>query len=110
MNIVFVCNENINRSKTGELLFSQVDDINVTSAALHPLRNNILSKETATKADFIICFERWMIFKIMGLTGVAKDKIINLEIVDNYQFGENELINRIKSQIAYIVPDLVRWN
>lgn len=99
MKILFLCTANMQRSKTAEELFQALDDGNI-------YRSAGLSEKYVTKANSILCneemlqwadkvyvFENTHILRIEKYTGSKYlQKIINLNIPDNYQYFQRELV------------------
>jgi len=97
MKILFICNQNQNRSKTAEKLFR--DRFNTKSAGL--FNEKPLTESQLKWADFVIVMEdsqRSEIAKRFQKQYMQK-QILSLNIPDVYQFNQPELIKILKSKI-----------
>ena len=97
MNILFVCNQNQNRSKTAEQLFK--GRFQTKSAGLY--NEKPLSKKQLSWADTIIVMEneqRSEIAKRFPKVYMQK-RILSLDIPDVYHFNQPELIKTLKLKI-----------
>lgn len=97
MNILFICNQNQNRSKTAELLFG--NKFNTKSAGLY---NEKPVKEQQIKwADLVVVMEESQRTEIAKRfpNQYMKKRIISLNIQDIYSFNQPELINELKSKV-----------
>lgn len=104
MNILFVCNQGQNRSRTAELLFK--DKFNTKSAGLF---NNLLTEQQLEWADIVFVMEDFQ-RKEIGQRfpkEYLKKKIINLDIPDTYYFQQPELIEILKSKIDKAIHEIV---
>jgi predicted protein tyrosine phosphatase len=96
MNILFICNQNENRSKTAEKLFK--DRFNTKSAGLYN-KNPVTNKELQW-ADKIIVMEdhqRTEIGKRFPKEYMQK-QILSLNIEDLYHFDQPELKELLKNK------------
>lgn len=97
MKVLFICNQNQNRSKTAEKLFR--DRFNTKSAGL--FNEKPLTESQLKWADFVIVMEdsqRSEIAKRFKKQYMQK-QILSLNIPDVYQFNQPELIKILKSKI-----------
>lgn len=97
MKVLFVCNQNQNRSKTAENLFK--DRFQTKSAGLY--NETPLNKKTLSWADTVIVMEdkqRSEIAKRFPKMYMQK-RILSLDIPDIYHFNQPELINILKSKM-----------
>jgi predicted protein tyrosine phosphatase len=104
MNLLFVCNQGQNRSKTAAELFK--DNFDTQYAGLF---NNLLTKEQLEWADLIFVmedFQRSEIGKRFPKEYLQK-RIINLDIPDTYYFKQPELISALKSKIDQAIHEIV---
>ena len=95
MKILFICNQNQNRSKTAENLFK--NKFETKSAGLY--NNKPVTKRQLSWADTIIVMEesqRAEIAKRFPQEYMQK-KILSLDIQDIYQFNQPELKSKINS-------------
>ena len=97
MNLLFICNQNKNRSKTAAELFK--DRFKTKSAGLYNSKS--VTKKQLSWADTIIVMEdaqRSEIAKKFPDIYMEK-RIISLNIQDVYQFNQPELIDLLKSRM-----------
>jgi len=97
MKILFICNQNQNRSKTAENLFK--NKFETKSAGLY--NNKPVTKRQLSWADTIIVMEdaqRKEIAKRFPQEYMQK-KILSLDIQDIYQFNQPELSSLLKSKM-----------
>ncbi|MEA2037806.1 MAG: phosphotyrosine protein phosphatase [Nanoarchaeota archaeon] len=97
MKVLFICNQNENRSKTAEQLFK--GRFQTKSAGLY--NEKPLTQKDLSWADTIIVMEgqqRSEISKRFPKTYMQKH-ILSLEIADTYHFNQPELIETLKSKI-----------
>ena len=95
--VLFICNQNKNRSKTAEAIFSTTFE--TRSAGLYNL-NPVTQKELSW-ADVIIVMEeeqRHEIAKRFPKVYMQK-RILNLNIPDIYSYNDSQLVNSLKSGI-----------
>jgi len=101
MRLLFVCNQNQNRSKTAEELFK--DKYNTKSAGLY--NEKPLTKKQISWADTIVVMEedqRKEIAKRFPKEYMQK-RILSLNIPDTYNYNQPELVNLLKSKIKVLV-------
>lgn len=98
MNILFVCDQNVNRSKTAEYIYSGRLGLNVRSAGLFESAVHVIDHKDINWSDIIIVFEKRHISMLeRKFDGILKGKrIINLEIEDEYFYMDEELIGLIR--------------
>ena len=97
MKVLFICNQNENRSKTAEELFR--DRFETKSAGL--FNNNPVSEKDISWADIIFVMEdkqRTEISKRFPKEYMQK-KILSLNVPDVYHYNQPELIETLKSKI-----------
>ena len=97
MNILFICNQNENRSKTAEELFK--GKFNTKSAGL--FNEKPLTAKELDWADIIIVmedFQRTEIAKRFPKHYIKK-RILSLNIPDLYHYKQPELVNVLKSRM-----------
>ena len=101
MRLLFICNQNINRSKTAEVLFK--DRYETRSAGLyneHPLKEKDLEW-----ADLVLVMEddqRKEISKRFPKTYLKK-KIISLDIPDTYYYNQESLKDILNEKITIAI-------
>ena len=97
MKLLFVCNQNQNRSKTAEELFKS--RYKTKSAGLY--NEKPLTKKQISWADAIVVMEenqRREIAKRFPKEYMQK-RILSLNIPDTYSYNQPELVNLLKSRI-----------
>lgn len=97
MNVLFVCNQNQNRSKTAEEIFK--GRFNTKSAGLYNIEP--ISEKQISWADTIMVMEnsqRSEIAKRFPKQYMLK-RILSLNIPDIYHYNQPELIKILKSRI-----------
>lgn len=97
MKVLFICNQNENRSKTAEVLFK--DRFETKSAGLY--NEKPVNKKQLEWADIVVVMEsaqRAEIAKRFPEIYLTK-KIISLEIPDVFSYDQPELKNILKSKI-----------
>ena len=97
MKILFICNQNQNRSKTAEDIFKHKFD--TKSAGLY--NKKPVTEEQMSWADTIMVMEdiqRTEISKRFPQQYMEK-RILSLEIPDVYTFNQPELIKVLKSKV-----------
>ena len=97
MNVIFVCNQNQNRSKTAEEMFK--NKFKTKSAGLY--NEKPISKQQLEWADLIIVMEeaqRKELAKRFPKQYLSK-QILNLDIPDTYKYNQPELIKILNNKI-----------
>ena len=105
MNVLFLCTSNVNRSKTCEDYFRQVNPAhNYKSAGLsykncERFNSTICTHELLLWADVIYVFEDMHIDRLKEHHSNPEtfDKIINLEIDDVYEYMSDILISKLSN-------------
>jgi predicted protein tyrosine phosphatase len=97
MNILFICNQNQNRSKTAEEIFK--NKFNTSSAGLY--NDNPVTEKELSEADIIIVMEDHQRSEIANRfpEQYLKKQIISLEISDIYKYNQPELIDKLKEKM-----------
>ncbi len=113
VKLLFVCTANVNRSKTGELLYREMHE--TLSAGLFcedTEATTLINKNIMDWADVIVVFEDEHIeeFKKRFPESFNSLKIINLQIPDIYQFNSETLIDRIEWKLNYCLKQLPHMN
>jgi len=95
MNVLFVCNQNENRSKTAEKVFAT--RFSTKSAGL--FNKNPVKKVDLNWADLIVVMEDFQRTEISKRFPeiYMKKRIISLNIEDKYKYNDRELIQRLDS-------------
>ena len=100
MKILFICNQNQNRSKTAEILFK--DRYETRSAGL--FNEKPVSVKEIEWADIILVMEelqRTEISKRFPKQYLQK-RILSLNVPDIFHFNQPELIEMLKSKFALL--------
>lgn len=99
-NILFVCSKNQWRSPTAEGLFKNNQKHTARSAGTSSKARIKVNQKLIDWADVIFVMERKHkdLLKKSYVTSLQKITVLNIE--DNYQFGDPELIEILKSQLA----------
>ena len=97
MKVLFICNQNENRSKTAEVLFK--DRFETKSAGLFnttPVKSSELDW-----ADTVIVMEQEQIDELAKRfpNQYMQKRILSLDIPDVYQFNQPELIELLNSKL-----------
>lgn len=106
MRVLFICNQNQNRSKTAEKIFKH--EFKTRSAGL--FNTNPVTKNQIEWADIIIVMEdiqRKEISKRFPKQYLTK-RIISLDIPDIYKFNQPELIDLLKSKMSKLFEPLIK--
>ena len=96
MNILFICNQNQNRSKTAEDLFRS--KFSTRSAGLY--NEKPVTKKEMLWADTVVVMEeaqRSELAKRFPDVYMQK-RILSLEVPDIYQYGQPELVSVLKEK------------
>ena len=101
MKVLFICNQNQNRSRTAEDLFK--DKFEVKSAGLY--NNKPVNKSQLEWADVIVVMENEQRTEIANRfpSIYLKKQILSLNIPDAYKHNEPELISLLKSRMDYVL-------
>ena len=102
MKLLFICNQNKNRSKTAESIFR--NSFETKSAGL--FCKSPINKKQFEWADLIVVmedFQRTELSKRFPKQYMRK-RIISLEIADIYSYGQQELKNLLKSKLKDWIP------
>jgi len=98
MKVLFICNQNQNRSKTAECIFK--DKFTVKSAGLY--NSEPVTKSQLSWADIIVVMEdnQRHELSLRFPKQYLQKRIISLNIPDIYSFNQPELIQSLKSKMA----------
>jgi len=97
MNILFICNQNQNRSKTAEHIFKNT--FNTKSAGLYNTKP--VSEKQLSWADIVLVMEdaqRTELSRRFPKQYLQK-RIVSLEIPDIYSYGQKELVNILQTKM-----------
>ena len=97
MKVLFVCNQNENRSKTAENIFK--DRFDVKSAGL--FNSKPITEKQMSWADIVFVMEDVQRSELAKRfpKQYMKKRIISLDIPDIYRYNQPELINILKIKI-----------
>ena len=97
MKVLFICNQNQNRSKTAEQLFK--GKFETKSAGLY--NDNPVTEKQISWADIVIVMEDGQRTEIANRFPklYMQKKILSLNIPDMYFHNQPELVNMLKSRI-----------
>jgi predicted protein tyrosine phosphatase len=97
MKVLFICNQNQNRSKTAEEVFK--DKYETKSAGL--FNNKPVTKKQLSWADTIIVMEDFQRTELSNRFPdiYLKKRILSLEIPDVYHYNQPELIALLNTKI-----------
>lgn len=94
-NILFVCTLNKMRSATAEAIYKNDIRFNVKSAGIHIIALNKLNNELIIWADYILVMEVMHINFIKNKFSVNINKLVCLNIDDEFDYMDKELIKRL---------------
>ena len=97
MKVLFICNQNLNRSKTAEELFKS--KFETKSAGL--FNENPVTEKQLSWADLIVVMEDFHREELAERfpKQYMKKRILSLGIPDTYYYNQPELINILKSKV-----------
>lgn len=100
LKILFVCSRNQWRSPTGENIYKGVPGIEALSAGTEPSARIKLSLKHLQWADLVLVMEQKHKEKIVQKFGneIDTNKILVLDIPDEYNYMDTELVEEIKSK------------
>lgn len=99
MRILFVCTGNIDRSKTAEEMFKNVEGVEVRSAGVSMAATIHLSKELIDWADRIFVMEGKHQKAVLEIDPSAREKVDCLDIPDEYSYGQPELKRVLREKL-----------
>ncbi len=102
MNILFVCSKNKWRSRTAETIFKNSEIHDVKSAGTDHGARIKLTEKHLIWADIIFVMENKhrQIIKQKFQIDLIADKIIVLDIYDEYQYMDEELILTLQAAVS----------
>jgi predicted protein tyrosine phosphatase len=108
MNILFVCSKNKWRSRTAETIFKNSSKHIVKSAGTSRNARIKLNESRLIQADLVFVMEEkhLQIIEQKFRSKLFGDKIIVLDIPDNYKYMDEELILMLKTSVSGFVEDL----
>lgn len=100
--VLFVCGKNRWRSPTAEQIFADYPGIVCDSAGLSHDADNPLSAEQVAWADIIFVMEpaQQRKLKTQFRKVLHGQKVISLDIPDNYQFMDPDLIELLQARVT----------
>ncbi len=103
MNILFICNQNMYRSKTAEDLFKGV--LSVKSAGLY---NNPVTSKQLDWADLVLVMDEEQRRELSKRfpAQYLKKRILSLDIPDTYSYNQPQLIAILKTKVEAILTTL----
>lgn len=104
MNVLFICNQNLHRSKTAELLFKE--QFHTKSAGLY---NNPVTAKQLGWADVVMVMEDMQRSELAKRfpTLYLQKRILSLDIPDVYSFNDQRLVGLLKSRVEEALSLLV---
>lgn len=106
MRILFVCTGNVDRSKTAEEMFKNVEGVEVRSAGVNIAAAVHLSRELINWADRIFVMEHKHKKAVLEIEPKALKKVDCLDIPDQFYYGQPELkrmlIEKLRSRLSSI--------
>lgn len=101
MKVLFICNQNINRSRTAEDLFK--DRFITKSAGL--FNENPVKESEIEWADTVVVMEGFQRAEIAKRfpKQYLKKRIISLDIDDIYSYSQPELVELLKSRVSQLL-------
>ncbi|MBU0929535.1 MAG: phosphotyrosine protein phosphatase [Nanoarchaeota archaeon] len=101
MKLLFICNQNKNRSKTAEMLFK--NKYETKSAGLY--NEKPLNKRQLSWADLVVVMDDSQRSEISKRFPelYLKKRIISLNINDIYKYNQKELIDELKTKFNELV-------
>ena len=105
---LFVCSQKKLRSPTAEEIFSRRGDIEVASAGTNVDALEPLTAEWVRWADVIVAMEKAHRTKLQKRFRRWLDgqRVICLDIPDDYQFMQPELIDLLEARMARYLPSM----
>lgn len=103
--VLFLCSKNKLRSPTAEAIFSNIDGWEVYSAGISNDAAVHVSIEDIEWADYIFVMENEHKKKLTNKFGSAlkSQKVISLNIPDNYEYMDTKLIKILKDKVPKFV-------
>lgn len=109
MNVLFVCSKNTWRSRTAETLFKDSATHTIKSAGTDEGAIIKLTEKHLIWADIIFVMEskHRQIIKQKFQANLYTDKIIVLDIPDDYQYMDEELILSLKTAVISYLGNVI---
>lgn len=105
-HVLFICSQNRLRSPTAEQVFASWPEIETASAGLNNAAENPLTPELVRWADLIFVMEPTHRAKLRSkFRACLRDqRIVCLDIPDDYDFMAAELIELLKARVSRYLP------
>lgn len=106
-HVLFVCHQNRRRSATAERVFCKRPDLEVRSAGIHTDALVRINERMLEWADVIFVMEERHRRELEGAFPghAALERIVCLEIPDDYAFLDPELVDLLKARVAQHLQD-----
>ncbi|MBI2176432.1 phosphotyrosine protein phosphatase [Candidatus Woesearchaeota archaeon] len=100
MNVLFICNQNLNRSKTAERIFK--GKFQTKSAGLY--NEKPVSEKQLSWADVVVVMEDSQRAEIASRfpKQYLQKRILSLDIPDVYRYGQPELIKALTEKVGQL--------
>lgn len=104
--ILFICSQNRLRSPTAEQVFADYPGLEVSSAGTNHDAENPLTAELVSWANIIVVMERQHRAKLQKhfRAALRGQRVICLDIPDDYTFMQPELVELLKVRMARHLP------
>jgi predicted protein tyrosine phosphatase len=104
--ILFICSQNRLRSPTAEQVFADYPGLEVSSAGTNNDAENPLTAELVSWADIIVVMEKQHRAKLKRRfrSALRGQRVICLDIPDDYEFMQPELVELHKTRMARHLP------
>ncbi|MBL8439556.1 MAG: low molecular weight protein tyrosine phosphatase family protein [Zoogloeaceae bacterium] len=105
-NVLFICSQNRLRSPTAEQIFASHPGIECTSAGLNHDAENPVTGELVEWADIVFVMEKAHRNKLTSKfkKHIKDQRIICLDIPDEYEFMDPVLIKLLKAKVTRHLP------
>lgn len=105
MRILFVCARNLWRSPTAEQIYRNDPRVEARSAGVSHSSRRCISARDLEWADLVLVMERKHAKRILeNFSTVELPTIESLDIPDDYQFGDTDLIELIRTATDPFLP------
>ena len=106
MKVLFICNQNENRSKTAEEVFSS--QFETKSAGLY--NNDPVNEQQLNWADIIVAMEESQRKELASRfpKQYLKKRVLSLNIPDIYHYNQPELIEELKARMNELVEPFIK--
>jgi predicted protein tyrosine phosphatase len=107
-HVLFICGQNRLRSPTAEQVFAHWPGIEVSSAGLKPESEERVTPELIEWAEIIFVMEKSHKTKINAQFKqyIRDQRIICLDIPDNYEYMSPALIEMLKKRVSPHLPQI----